>query len=263
MTLHEAMVEVLREHSGWMYRDELARSIAERDLYRQRSDGPAPSDQLRLRARRYSQLFEGSDAAYTRIRLRQGTPAIRERRSVRPKETRSSAKPSTSLTSDQVSARRRRSQAALKYKPATVDVLLIAEAPPNALDRYFYFEDVREQDSLFRYVVRGVLGVEPSREEKAKLLAASRDAGVFLIDVSVDPLSGTPLAGFVPDLTVRAQRAEPKKVVLIKATVYDAAYCSLRAAGLPVVNRRVPFPGSGQQKRFATAFAAALAGPVQ
>ena len=61
-------------------------------------------------------------------------------------------------------------------------------SPPGAPDRYFYFEDVTEQDSLFRYVARGVLDEEPTRENKAELLGRLRDRGVFLeacpIDVS-------------------------------------------------------------------------------
>jgi hypothetical protein len=40
--------------------------------------------------------------------------------------------------------------------------------------------------------------------------------------------------------------------------VFDAAYIPLHEAGLPVNGVRVPFPGSGQQKRFEEAFAAAL-----
>src|SRR5947207_236311 len=81
----------------------------------------------------------------------------------------------------------RREQEARRYKPAKIKLLLIAEAPPSALDRYFYFDDVREQDSLFRYVCRGVLGQEPSREGKAELLAELRDKGVFLIDLQEEP----------------------------------------------------------------------------
>lgn len=75
MTLHEAMVEVLRRRGGgWMDRDELAHIIAGEGLYTRPSDGkPAPSDQLRLRARKYGDLFEGSDTTCTRIRLRKVT----------------------------------------------------------------------------------------------------------------------------------------------------------------------------------------------
>ncbi len=57
----------------------------------------------------------------------------------------------------QADARRRRQQAAVRYQPEHVRLLLVAEAPPSSLDRYFYFHDVRGQDSLFRYVVETVL----------------------------------------------------------------------------------------------------------
>src|SRR5205823_6407163 len=49
-------------------------------------------------------------------------------------------------------ARARRRQAAERYRPDVVDLLLVAEAPPSAPDRFFYFEHVTTHDSLFRYV---------------------------------------------------------------------------------------------------------------
>ncbi len=137
-------------------------------------------------------------------------------------------------------------------------LLLVAEAPPSALDRYFYFENVRAQDSLFRYVARSILGVEPTRENKPQLVEHLRDRGVFLIDLSEDPVDGSPLSNSVDDLVRRAQRLMPDKIILIKASVYDAAFTALREARLPVVDERVPFPGSGQQRRFEIAFARAL-----
>jgi|SRR5215218_7009160 len=245
MTLHEAMVEVLRERGGWMYRDELAREIAERDLYRQRDGGPAPSDQLRLRARKYDHLFEGSDPTYTRIRLRSGAVAQRRppRRRSRTASTTTHSRPPAAAAQPRnaEAARRRRARAARKFRPDIVKLLLVAEAPPSALDRYFYFEDVREQDALFRYVARGLLGVEPTRENKGDLLGRLRDEGVFLIDVSADPLSDTPLSELVPDLVRRVKALAPEKVILIKATVHDSAFQALRGAGLPVVDERSRF----------------------
>ena len=74
----------------------------------------------------------------------------------------------------------RRRRAAARYKPDDVDLLLVAEAPPSDPDRYFYFEDVREHDDLFRYVCRGLLHREPTRENKRELLTELRDRGVFL-----------------------------------------------------------------------------------
>jgi hypothetical protein len=158
-------------------------------------------------------------------------------------------------------ARRRREEAARRWRPATVDLLLVDEAPPSALDRYFYFEDVSTQDSLFRYVAAGVLGAEPTRD-KAPLLAELQEAGVFLLDACVDPFSDrrTELPACLPDLAARAAELRPRSAILIGARLYDIAYDVLCDSGIPVVDARLPYPGSGQQLRFATAFAEVLAG---
>lgn len=73
-------------------------------------------------------------------------------------------------------------------------MLLGAEAPPRALDRYFYFEDVTEQDAPFRYVATRVPGEKPTRDNQPQFLARLRDRGFFLIDLKVDPVNGSPLA---------------------------------------------------------------------
>jgi hypothetical protein len=151
-------------------------------------------------------------------------------------------------------ARQRRYRAARRFRPETVMLLLVAEAPPASLDRYFYFTGVRAHDSLFRHVASEILRREPSRENKAEFLGLLRDAGVFLIDLKLDPTDGSALASHVPSLIRRARRLEPHKIILIQATVYDAAYRPLRDAGFPVADVRVPFPGSGQQARFREAF---------
>jgi hypothetical protein len=109
-------------------------------------------------------------------------------------------------------------------------------------------------------VARGILGTEPTRARKAAMLADLRDRGVFLIDLKPDPVDGTQLADHVPNLIRRVKKLAPEKVILIKATVHDAAYQLLREAGLPVSDERIPFPGRGQQRRFEQAFARALAG---
>jgi hypothetical protein len=139
-------------------------------------------------------------------------------------------------------ARRRRERAARKYRPADVELLLVAEAPPSALDRYFYFEDVRVQDSLFRYVARGILGVEPTRKNKGELLKRLRDRGVFLIDLRPNPVDGKSRASEIPQLVRRARDLNPKKIIVIKTGVYDLVYKPLVEAGLPVVDED-PIPG--------------------
>lgn len=156
-------------------------------------------------------------------------------------------------------ARRRREAAASRWQPSDIRLLLVDEAPPSAPDRYFYFDDVETHDSLFRYVVRGVLGIEPSRD-KAPLLAELRDAGVFLVDVSPVPFHGRRelLPQCLPDFLRRTRRLRPEHVLLIGAPLYDAAYRLLVAAGLPVVDARLPYPGSGQQRRFLDAIGEVL-----
>lgn len=76
-------------------------------------------------------------------------------------------------------AQRRRERSATKYRPVLVKLLLVAEAPPAALDRYFYFEHVSTQDSLFRYVARAILNAEPTRGNKAELLGRLQGRGVY------------------------------------------------------------------------------------
>jgi hypothetical protein len=152
-----------------------------------------------------------------------------------------------------------RRTAAEKYRPDHIRLLLVAEAPPNDESRYFFFEDVKEQDSLFRYVARGVLGIEPTREDKAWLLSKLQEKGVWLVDVSPQPVHArAELSVHVPELVRRCEELEPDAIVLIKASVFDATYSRLSKAGLPVVNERIPFPGSGRQREFERAFARAL-----
>lgn len=148
-------------------------------------------------------------------------------------------------------ARRRRDVARAKYKPERVELLLVAEAPPSALDRYFYFEVVPDQDSLFRHVVRAMLGIEPNRAHKASELRRLADRGVFLIDLKLEPKRpGERLDAYVPDLVRRAVALRPRHVITIKANVCDLTRQPLRDAGLHVVEERVPFPGSCRQQRF-------------
>lgn len=155
-------------------------------------------------------------------------------------------------------ARRLRQEAARKYRPSRVRILLVAEAPPNELSRYFYFEDVSEHDSLFRYVARGVLEEEPTRTNKARLLGRLKEKGVLLIDLMEDPKVSEDHSAHVEGLIRRCEELQPSAIILIKAPVYDASFHRLDDAGLPVVDERIPFPGSGQQRKFEEGFARAL-----
>ncbi len=160
-----------------------------------------------------------------------------------------------------------------RYRPEDLRVLLIGEAPPCDLDRYFYFENVPRQDSLFLEIM-GVL----YPEQKAQYLASKRDPdrkaalleqfqsdGFWLLDLAEVPheVTGLPPEASLPSLLERVQAAadpERTRIILIKANVYDCCYPVLRDGGYRVSSERIPFPGSGQQAVFRKKFGAALAG---
>lgn len=146
-------------------------------------------------------------------------------------------------------SRDRRHRWARKYRPNAIDLLLIAEAPPAALDRYFYFPVVSSHDSLFREVVRVVLRRTPTRDDKRTLLEDLQRNGVFLIDARLDPLVGR-LVIDTSRLVARVRRLRPRRIIIVKVGVYAQAYRALREAGMPVIDARIPFPASGQQVRF-------------
>jgi hypothetical protein len=151
-----------------------------------------------------------------------------------------------------------RNDAADRYRPQRVRLLLIAQMPPDELDRYFYFATVPTADYLFQAVVPHLLGEQPARLDKREQLAALRDQGVFLIDLKPDPCDDQPIQAFVADLVKRATKLAPEHAILVKVDVYDAAFQALREAAIPVVDERIPFPSTGQQKQFARKFRNAL-----
>jgi hypothetical protein len=153
-----------------------------------------------------------------------------------------------------------------KFKPPQIKTLLVAEAPPCSLDRYFYFEDVPTQDSLFLEVM-GVLypdqkvrylvsGRDP--DLKRELLESFKEDGYWLMDLSEIPTSllNDPIGGCVPSLLKRMEKdiESNTQIVLIKANVYDTCYEPLISNGYKVHNERIPFPGSGQQRVFREKF---------
>jgi len=90
--------------------------------------------------------------------------------------------PSSSLTA--------RREAAESFRPAHVDCLLVAEAPPADKARYFYFETVATQDSLYLEVSKALffsLDTQRLRANKARYLSRLRDQGMWLVDLAEDP----------------------------------------------------------------------------
>ena len=157
-----------------------------------------------------------------------------------------------------------------KYKPSHIKTLLIAEAPPNNIDRYFYFEDVKSHDSLFLEIMgilypdlkKRYLAKRRDTELKQELLENFKEDGYWLMNLSELPMGLFDIAAedLLPSLIKRLERHIEKStpIILIKANFFDMAYPVLLAKGYHVINERLPFPGSGQQGVFRTKFKKAL-----
>jgi hypothetical protein len=169
-------------------------------------------------------------------------------------------------------------KATLRYKPATVRVLFIAEAPPAfRFNRLFYFEALRDGDTLFLEMMKTLYGSEVGftengfspgssaegiRSRKSELLARFMSEGYFLIDASEEPMpdrasSSEKLAllrASVPRLIVRLREFAIDKntpIVLIGAVTYSACAQALMNLGFNVINEAmIDHPARGGQLRF-------------
>lgn len=162
-------------------------------------------------------------------------------------------------------------KARLKYKPNKIKYLLIAEAPPNNIERFFYYENVHNHDYLFLGVAQALypelkeqflLSGRDSDIKKTILLKFKAD-GFYLLDLSELPLSlvSNDLREQLPLLSEKIGHVIDKltNIILIKATVYDTAFFYLRDHGFSnIVDVRIPFPGQWGQKEFQAKFREAL-----
>ncbi len=132
----------------------------------------------------------------------------------------------------------RRERASRAYRPKTIRLLLVVESPPEG-DHYFYFADAAQADPLFEQVTEVLF--ESASDDRVAGLKELRRRGVFEVELKPDaPRRGEALAPYVGPLLINLGILAPEKIVLIGPDAYDAAYGSMSAAGLPVVDVRVP-----------------------
>jgi hypothetical protein len=169
-------------------------------------------------------------------------------------------------------------QATIRYKPATIRVLFIAEAPPAfRFNRLFYFEDVRDGDTLFLEMMKTLYGLEVGftakgfslgnsaegiRRRKSELLSRFMGEGYFLIDASEEPMPDQAsasqklalLRASFPRLIVRLTEFAVSKntpIVLIGGVTYSACAQSLVNLGFNLINEgMIDHPARGGQLRF-------------
>ena len=162
-----------------------------------------------------------------------------------------------------------------RWKPDRVRLLLIAESAPDdggdlANRRFFYDDNLTGKDGLFREVVRALYNdptLTSGPNAKKPWLEKLKADGVFLIDLAPVPVNyhspserAAAMQRNIEATVALAVDLSPDGIVLMKQNVFDLLERPIRAAGLPLLHAAmIPFPGSGQQKRFRERFADALA----
>ena len=160
-------------------------------------------------------------------------------------------------------------QARIKYKPEKIKYLLIAETPPKSSSkRFFYFENVKEKDSLFLETMKVLYPESTSgittikvRSIKKSFLERFRNDGFYLIDSLNEPFeekySSSKKIRLIKegqeDLLKRIKELISKDtvIVLISATVFKANYEFLKKKNMKIGNTEsIDFPGYGGQKKY-------------
>jgi hypothetical protein len=156
--------------------------------------------------------------------------------------------------------------AAEKYNPGGAHVLFVAEAPPEDIARYFYFERVERDDWLWIALMKALYPSEwreakIERQRKKEWLLKFKESQFRLIDAVKTPIRGNSpervrlIRSAAHELIEEIKEIAPRQIVLIKATVHEALFQKLREARFPVVNAKsLPFPCSGQQTNFHKGF---------
>ena len=176
----------------------------------------------------------------------------------------------TETTTDISQLKKQLEKARQKYKPETVKYLLVAEAPPDSLERFFYYDDVRQHDYLFLGVAEALypklkeqfLLSGRSSEIKNTILQTLQQDSFYLLDLSELPLSllDTDLQSQLPSLVdkINSVADDNTQIILIKANVYDIAFYYLKQKFKNVIDQRITFPGQGGQRKFQDEFKQAL-----
>ena len=158
-----------------------------------------------------------------------------------------------------------------KYKPNNVKCLFIAEAPPDSVKRFFYYEDVKKADYLFLGIIdvlypdlkTSFLSLRRSKEKKKEILNKLKSDGFYLLD-----LLNEPMGSFTGDLNeaalVLVNKIEKEfdkniPIILTKVNVFDLLYNKLVKVGFTNVSKeRLQFPSTGGQSNFRNGFIKAL-----
>ncbi len=177
-----------------------------------------------------------------------------------------------------MNAQRRFTEAIRRYRPDPLRVLFIAEAPPAfKVNRFFYFTDLTDGDTLFLEMMKVLYPVEVGymkdtfrpgssvkqiRQRKPELLRRFQKDGFHLIDAYERPMpDGADTAtktrlmrSTLPGLQRTVQRLVGERhvpIVLIGGVTYSVCAEALRVNGRNIANKAmIHHPARGNQKLF-------------
>lgn len=154
------------------------------------------------------------------------------------------------------------------YLPSKIKVLFIAEAKPDANDRFFYYDKVNTRDYLYLHLMYALYDKTKAdtqylRDHKVESLNRFKQDGYYLVD-AVDEI----VARSKPAPRVKAIRANADKkiaeieslisqygsvdtkIVIISATVHKVLYEPLKSKFNVVNDSAIYFPSNGRQSDF-------------
>lgn len=132
------------------------------------------------------------------------------------------------------------------YMPKRINTLFVGEAAPVS-GTFFYSEN----SQMYRCVKR-FFG------DPLNFLDWFRDKGWYLDDLVLTPMNhytntkrGEAHTASLSDFSTRLQSYSPQCVVSLLRRIREPVQQAVNAAGLDIPHYSVPFPGNGQQRRFA------------
>jgi len=156
-----------------------------------------------------------------------------------------------------------RDRARSKYRPEKIKRLLVAEAPPDAPDKFFYFEKERERDYLYTETMKVIYdGADENglQERKVEFLKGFMENGFYLVEAVDHPIGNEVSSHQRREMVMNCRQNlikrmrsivdEETEIILIKASVYEL--CDpLREEGFNVINDCIiEFPCCGNQTKF-------------
>lgn len=154
------------------------------------------------------------------------------------------------------------------YLPSKIKVLFIAEAKPDADDRFFYDDKVKTRDYLYLHLMYVLYDktkddMQYLRDHKAEFLSRFKTDGYYLVDAVDEIKSGTssPKRTSAIKANAKSKIAEIReilaehgdqntKVVLVKATVFDGLYDLMKNDFNIINDFKIPFPSNGNETGF-------------